>query len=1006
MEIIKFERKYWYFRHMLKKFRQKNGYLKRERLTSTKYLDTITYKSLKGIFSSIGSEIYMLSAEEEKIKEEMLNEYLSSQLIYVEFTNYIENKVRNILIENGIKYQALSSRVKSYDSLKNKLTKGIIDGAHRNIRKLNDLSGVRVIFYDEKELKKFNDIIYSEFEIVSYNLPEDIMKYDGTNITVSLKKDINKFKDLLCEIQLTTLLSHAMNEFGHDILYKDNDELQSKNDKEYDKIKDVFEDARKDILKVVTKLEFISNRVQSIKTGAKDIEILLGEDFKERLQNVRSLIELEDIINAMIKVIPLINQDEDKYKGIYDSGIIYAIVKKFSDLPVETASILNYDTYEYKYCKLLEFLESYKYLWIDNFKEIISILYRMSYDNNIVDKFEKFVEDLMVSDKADSSRGYAYYNIHEIAYLTIIDNDIDEFIRLKLAEYFCDINYNYCEETGMNQISFVRNMVNPNTNYKNKIYNAIKEVLNIFFTSHSNKALNVLVNINYDLERNSSIFDYNPIYEFFDKHYDQIDIYSKNEIFKSVNHLKDSKLIESKFYKKMKKDKVQILFAMLFNYFISEVPNAKYTEREEFRHEYLDKYVEEFNESNINEILSILNVMDIKEIKDLNFPCAGSFLTRIGMLEKYGEEILGKKWNEFILLGIIERNKDYKYKIDNDVDANKIIQAMIQTGNRNLTMMDILIDYVEREKNEELEIQILRIIFCDVDLINNDKYKKYSLCKIKKYNSNKKGIMDKIMYNLKAAEKMIENYAYSDICTLLENFRYSDFNRVDEFFLKILFEKYPEIIRELLRQKVNDNPNVNLYNSYSHLNLTNCKNFKVERYNNLLLCLEILSKNNWYKVSNYIHYLIGNYNEELGEDILKYLKENDNYDSYSVAINLCRIFNVSISGWKIYEHIVSNVEQDDKILNEIECLLFNTGVVSGEDGIAKAFNKKYEFFKGLKPKEEKLKLFVKKEQLRFKNLYQDEKNKLDKNDIVRETRYKLEKGETLNQSSEENIEES
>ena len=47
-----------------------------------------------------------------KVKEQMLRDYLSSQLIYVEFTSYIENKVKNILIENEIRYQLLSSRFK------------------------------------------------------------------------------------------------------------------------------------------------------------------------------------------------------------------------------------------------------------------------------------------------------------------------------------------------------------------------------------------------------------------------------------------------------------------------------------------------------------------------------------------------------------------------------------------------------------------------------------------------------------------------------------------------------------------------------------------------------------------------------------------------------------------------------------------------------------------------------------------------------------------------------
>ena len=498
----------------------------------------------------------MESSKTQEVKNIMLKEYLSSQLLYVEFTSYIENKIKNILIENGIIYQSLTSRVKTYDSLENKLTEKIINGICGNIKNLNDLSGVRVIFYNEDDLKKFNDIIYDEFNIESYRPSEDIMKYDGTNITISPKKDVNKFKGMLCEIQLTTVLSHAMNEFGHNILYKDVDELQSKDIKEYERIKNIFEKARKDILNVVASLEIINKRVDSIKNGAKNIELLLDKDFNKKLQEVKSLNELEDIINKMVEIIPLVNEDEGKYKNIYDSGIIYSIVKKFSELPIKTTTFLNYDTYEYKYGKLLEFLQYYKYLWLDDFKSIISILYGISIDNNILGKFDKFLENLIVSDKVDSSRGDGYYNIHEIAYSSIMDKEIDEYVRVKLAEYFCDINYNYCEEVERNKINFVSNKINPNDNYKTKIYKSIDELLDIFLNNHSKDTLRALITINTDLERNTDIFDYNPIYEFFNNNYGRIDIFSKNELYKSVCAWKNTKLKDSKFYKKLKRYQV------------------------------------------------------------------------------------------------------------------------------------------------------------------------------------------------------------------------------------------------------------------------------------------------------------------------------------------------------------------------------------------------------------------------------------------------------------------
>lgn len=932
----------------------------------------------------------MESSKLKEVKDKMLKEYLSSQLLYVEFTSYIENKIKNILIENGIKYQSLTSRVKTYDSLENKLTEKIINGICGNIKNLNDLSGVRVIFYNEDDLKRFNDIIYEEFNIESYRPSKDIMKYDGTNITISLKKDVNKFKGMLCEIQLTTVLSHAMNEFGHNILYKDVDELQSKDVKEYERINNIFEKARKDILNVVASLEVINKRVDSIKNGAKNIELLLDKDFNKKLQEVKSLNELEDIINKMVEIIPLVNEYEEKYKNIYDSGIIYSIVKKFSELPIKTATFLNYDTYEYKYGKLLEFLQYYKYLWLDDFKSVISILYEISIDNNIIGKFDKFLENLIVSDKADSSRGYGYYNIHEMAYSSIMDKEIDEYIRVKLAEYFCDINYNYCEEVEKNKINFISSKTNPNDNYKTKIYKSIDELLDIFLNNHSKDALRALININTDLERNNDIFDYNPIYDFFNNNYERIDVFSKNELYKSVCAWKNTKLKDSKFYKKLKTDKVQKLYAMLFNFFIDEIPGAKYNEKEEFRKDYLDKYIKDFKENNIEEIIAILNTMDNEETRNSNIYNAGRFLIDIGSSTKYCQKIVEAKWNEYIFLGIVKQDKNYKYEIDNDIKVEKIIEAMLRAGNMDLTVLDKIIKYAEKTKNEKLILKILKLIVNNNDLVNMEKYKKYFLSKVKEYNKVNKGIMGELLYNPHTEKKIIEDYSYDDLGILLDNFRYSEFNRLDEYFLNDLFEKYPDDLRKLLRYKINDNPNTNLYNSYSHINLTDCSNYKEERYSNLSLCMEILEENDYYKISNYIHYLIGEYNDELDNDILEYLNENDNYETYTKVIDLCRLFDVSTSCWKVFEFIISKVDENDKILNEIDCLLFNTGVVSGEYGIANSFNDKYLFFKSLKPKDKKVKEFVSKEIKRFKTLYQDEKNRRDKSIIKDETKYKLE----------------
>lgn len=330
------------------------------------------------------------------------------------------------------------------------------------------------------------------------------------------------------------------------------------------------------------------------------------------------------------------------------------------------------------------------------------------------------------------------------------------------------------------------------------------------------------------------------------------------------------------------------------------------------------------------------------------------------------------------------------YSLKNESEVNKIIDAMLKTGHTDLNVLNLLINYGENNRNEEIIIKIMKFILNNADLVSNKEYMIFCLNKIKNYNKNKIGIMGELLYNPRSQKKIIEDYNHDSICILLENFRYSEFKNLDEFFINDLFEKYPEDLRMLIKQKIEDNPNENLHNLYGQRNLAYCSNFNEERYNNLVLCLELLKKNNCYKISNYIHYLIGEFNKKLEEDILKYLIENDNYDSYVNVINLCRLFDVSTSCWKIYEHIISNIDTNDKLLDEIDFLLFNTGVVTGEYGIANSFNDKYNFFKNIKSKDKKVNNFIKKEASQFKDLYQNEKNKVDKEIIKNNTKYSLE----------------
>lgn len=923
-----------------------------------------------------------------KTKEDLLKEYLSLQLLYVDFTNYVENKIKNLLIEHNVRYQAVSSRVKSYDSLDKKLDVNIINAIHKNIKNLNDLSGVRIIFYDEVELKRFKTLVSDCFKIEYYKPSDDITKYDGTNITVSLKEKVSKFSGLKCEVQLTTLLAHAINEFGHDIIYKGADELKSKDKEEYEKIEEIFKDARNNVLKIYASLEVINRRVQSIRNGSKDVELIISDDIIREIESIQQFNDLEVIIEKMTEIIPLVNKDQDKYEKIKETKTVLQIVNKFGSIPHEDAVILNYDNYEYKYTKLLEFLQSYRYLWLEDFKPIMEILYVIAKDNDIVKRFDDFVENLLNSDNASSIRGYANYNIHERAFLLILDDSVCDHVRLRLAESYCDLEFHYCKNSSIDKLSLVRGKVPLSEEYKQHICQVITAILNMFFRNNSEEKIRTIININYGLERDSETFAENPIYDFFYKHYDEISIYYKNKLYESISQMAKSKFKTSKFYKKIKQDHIQVLFAMLFNYHIEEPIGATYAEKEEYRKKYLSEFIENFEAKNIEDICLILNELDIAETNTINMYRAGNYFFEIAHSTKYGKTILKKKWNEYILLGVMKRDIKYIPDTTDITAAVKIIKAMKVTQEVNKLLLNNLIKFVDKSQDCSAELELLKLIANNSKLNIEDDYKNYFLDKIENYNKKSVGIIGEVLVDFEAGKVIIDKYKKREINKLLKNYRYCEFGQLDEFFLNDLFEKYPDSLRKLFEWKAINYPKKDLFNSYNFIDLSGCANFQKELAKNLSLCVKILKSEKYFK-SNYIHYLLGKYNEGLESTILDYLEKNTDYEDYCAIVRMCDIYELSLKCWKVYEKIITNIDEGDKLLDEIDCNLFN-GVYTGRYGLANSFNEKYEFFAKLKSKNNKIMQFAKRETENYKILYHSEKNEQDKNSIMDEAKYELE----------------
>ena len=99
---------------------------------------------------------------EERLFNLIISDYKDKQALYEEYCIAMRNLLVHLLNNNGYKYQ-ISFRTKTVDSLYKKILKKTRSGKKiNNIADINDLAGIRIIFYLESDKNKFIADLYKE----------------------------------------------------------------------------------------------------------------------------------------------------------------------------------------------------------------------------------------------------------------------------------------------------------------------------------------------------------------------------------------------------------------------------------------------------------------------------------------------------------------------------------------------------------------------------------------------------------------------------------------------------------------------------------------------------------------------------------------------------------------------------------------------------------------------------------------------------------------------------
>ena len=161
----------------------------------------------------------------------LLEQYDEHIRLYKTFESEVEHLIKSILQANQINYNAITSRLKTRESLAEKIDRK--QGKYANISEITDIVGIRIITYYSEDVDRVSEIIESEFEVDIENsidkresLKPDRFGYCSVHYVVKLNPtrlafcEYSAFKEIKCEIQIRTVLQHAWAEIEHDIGYK------------------------------------------------------------------------------------------------------------------------------------------------------------------------------------------------------------------------------------------------------------------------------------------------------------------------------------------------------------------------------------------------------------------------------------------------------------------------------------------------------------------------------------------------------------------------------------------------------------------------------------------------------------------------------------------------------------------------------------------------------------------------------------------------------------------
>jgi len=911
--------------------------------------------------------------------ENFLDQYKDRIDIYRNFAEKVKYIIEEVLESNGFKYQNALFRVKEINSLKNKLLRNKSLKNIKNIFEIQDLAGCRIIFYLDSDIQKFRNYIYREFDVVDEELKYSDDYYNADHFIVKLKEDrlklteYLKYKNLLCEIQLTTVLFHAWSEMAHNTIYKDEEKLSEFGGETYKSLEKSLRNIMKKYLKKANyEFESFYKNFERLRLGKK----IFSQQFFEEIKYSSSLNEIYEHLSILYNY--LYDYDDDKIPKPHNLiDIVRQVLKNSKKLKQEAIKIYGGEITGYNYkdiiSSLLNILELFRYKYIS---EVIDISFDLSLDKKEVIR-KKALE--LVRKTAQ----YNFQVLNKIGYQPQIFllEKIETFSSPKKIKYIIPI----CELTkellstefegnsmpGYNTFALQFGPLSVNKELKNirrrsivflkKLYMKL-DILNLkikVIESFKNATILPIRGGVSDEMREMVLDDTNYIIDFFLLILPEADIEVIRNIDEQINsykrELNNNKLISLKEIQEIIKSNTEYnIYRVLVGY-IRGYFGEDYDTEKKYREEKIQEFVDEISLSNYN-LWKKRIITAIKKPHN-EFYYLQYFLNILGKqkpkiaIKLLNEEAL-KDYFLPLVSGIWQSELKEEVKriisswIEKEINLAVCLGVYKSVSEIDLIMINDIFKIAKKKKNLDLLNEIINVIA----IIKNVNLKDLFLDTVRTLTQS--GSSNWTRYYFGKLDFLLTDMKKNEIAVILDNLIYANnISYNEEEILKPIAEKYPKRVIEFFLKRMVFSKGYKLGSRYYPVpsslgDIALC--FKKKDIVKLMLKKFDKKKgslNIW--IAGLIKNIFQDFEDLLERELIEIVNSREEKRLY-IIFNILNAYEGKefLFSKDIGKEIIKKYYSNSKVRKHLISSLSRTGVVSGEYGFVEALERKKELIQG------------------------------------------------------------